>query len=359
MVASISWHFKSHQVGCQFSKLLYHQIATSIGHLFMNPTSSFIVEPDSGIRLKYLAEGAANIIYRPVGSPPSPSVEADLDFMPDGTTTTPPPTEIQPLIVDPRLEGKLIRLRKDLSTSRPVTASWDHFHNVVSPLFPESQVVSQTLFRISPKVIKDLNVELRHMEKGGRRPSKRHATYLAEDEGYGTLVKDMSPDETSFSLELKPKWLVQSPSAPPESKRCRTCALRAMRQAPQQDHQEAEDTKSIFCPLRLASGDRSQVAVAVDQILNSPKYAELRSQHLQELIVAWILDSLLMKRLKQLQIELDPVGVLEADLMSENLLIAMTLRDCTLFLKVLYCDSYAEQQLMLVEHRYLVLVQRA
>ena len=291
----------------------------------------FVLEPSSTERLEYLAEGAANIIYRPFGPPSSPSIEADLNFIPDGRTATPPLTDYQPLMMDPRLEGKLIRLRKNLPTTVPVSASWEHFHRIISTLFLESEVITQTLFKITTQVIKNLNADLRQQETHGSRASKRQGTYLAEDETHGTLITDMSSDEVNMNLELKPKWLAQSPSAPPGSKRCRTCALTAMRRA-KQDHHGTDDPSS-FCPLKLASDNRVQVVEAVDQILTSSRFLELRREDLRALVVDWILQSSLIKRLKQLQIEMDPVGVFEADLLSQSFLTAMTLRDCTLFLK--------------------------
>lgn len=306
----------------------------------MDSQGMFTLEQDSGIRLEYLAEGAANIIYRPLGPPPSPSAEADLGFTPDGTTGTPPATEIEPLLIDPCLEGKLIRLRKDLSTVLPVATSWNHFHNVISPLFLDSQLVSQALFKVSRKVIMDLNTDLRRLETDGGRSRKRHGLYLAADESYGTLITDVSSDGASVCLEFKPKWLIQSPSAPPGSKRCRTCALRAMKQAKQHLQEEAEAAGIGFCPLSLASGDRFQVAAAIDQILCAPRHSELRGQQSRDSIVEWVLNSPLVKRLKQLQAEMDPIGILEAELISRNFLTAMTLRDCTLFVKVYLCSRY-------------------
>lgn len=305
----------------------------------MDPAGVFILEPTSGLRLEYFAEGAANIIYKPRNPPESPAAEADLQSIPDGSTSTPPPTDLQPLTIDPRVDGKLIRLRKDLSTVLPIKTSWDYLHNVVAPLFLDSQIVSQTLFKISPLVIKDLNIELHQMESHGQRPSKRNRTYLEEDERYGTLISDMSSNEASVSLEFKPKWLLQSPSAPSDSKRCRTCALQAMRLSSRTDCHGAEDSgTSSYCPLRLVSGDRSQVLVVVDQILASPTLSSLRDYYrLKDLIVDWILNASLLQRLKQLQGALDPVGTLEADLATQDFSTAMTLRDCTLFLRVRVC----------------------
>ena len=304
----------------------------------MESLGLFTLDPYSGIRLSYLAEGAANIVYQIVPPPASPSTEADLGFPVDqaegALPATPPPTEISPTTIDPRLEGKLIRLRKNLSTTVPVTDSWDHFQNVVTPLFLGSQLVSQTLFKISRELVRNLNAELRRMEIDGRRSQKRHGVYVDENERYGTLVSDMSSDDWSMSIEFKPKWLVQSPSAPKDSKRCRTCALRAMKQPRNQGSRRGDDSKSGFCPLSLVSGDRSKVAGVVEQLLGSSQYSDINRMCLGDQLINWFPQSPLLQRLRQLQKDLDPKGVFDADLRSQNFLTAMTIRDCTLFLKV-------------------------
>lgn len=321
----------------------------------MDQQNLFILDSSSGVHLEYLAEGAANIIYKPTSHPQTPNVEADLNFVPDGITTTPLPTDLPSLMADPRLEGKLIRLRKDLSTVLPVQTSLDHFKNVISPLFHDSQVVSQTLLKISTEVIKDLNTELREMEAQGKRAAKRHGTYLAENEAYGTLITDMSSDSTSVSIEFKPKWLVQSPSAPTGSKRCRTCALRAMRLVTQSGHHGAEN--GSFCPLKLVSGDLILVNVTVDQILASPKYSQLRDQNIKSLLMSWIMESPVLQRLKQLQMDLDPAGLLAGDLASQDFLTTMTLRDCTLFLKASFSHVVKFRLLKITRFRFHALVQ--
>lgn len=300
--------------------------------------SLFTLDTFSGVRLSFLAEGAANIVYRPIPPPATPSTEADAtpDQVNGALPATPPPTEISSVRLDPRLEGKLIRLRKNLSTTVPVTESWDHFRNVVSPLFSENQLVSQTLFQISRDVVRECNAELQCMEKDGRRSQSRHGLYLAEDEKYGTLIDDMTSDDSSMTIEFKPKWLAQSPSAPAKSKRCRTCALRAMKQAKagRREIREGEAMKRGFCPLSLVSGDRMTVATVVEQLMDSWIYSDLDRMRIGDKLISWVERSSLLQRLKELQEELDPVGVLEADLQSPDFLTAMTLRDCTLFLKV-------------------------
>ena len=306
----------------------------------MDNTGQVIIDSSSGIRLSYVAEGAANIVYRPVPVLATPSAEADIDFPvkidDDDLSQTPPPTELSSVIIDPRLEGKLIRLRKSLSTTVPVTESWNHFHNAISPLFLDSQVVSQDLCRISSGIVRNCNLELNDMERDGRRSEKRKGVYLAEDEKYGTLISDMSSDERSVSIEFKPKWLVQSPNAPAGSKRCRTCALRAMKQAEARSNnlQEGHDGKGGFCPLDLLLKDRYRIGDVAEQLLGTSRYSDLDRMRIWDQLITWTMDTPLLQRLKQLQEELDPLGVLEADLSSPNFLMAMTLRDCTLFLKV-------------------------
>ena len=71
-----------------------------------------------------------------------------------------------------------------------------------------------------------------------------------ELEQEGILLPDMSaePNGTSFTIEIKPKWLVQSPDAPRDAYLCRTCALHASRKA------EKEYDGPWICPLALAAG---------------------------------------------------------------------------------------------------------
>lgn len=175
------------------------------------------------------------------------------------------------------------------------------------------------------------------MERDGRRPANRHGVYVNESEIHGTLVPDMSSDARSMGIEFKPKWLLQSPSAPAGSKRCRTCALRAMKAAATPvrfESTSARDGEGGFCPLNLVSGDREKVSTVVEQLLSSEKYSDLDRMRVGDQLMRWLPKSGLLLRLRELQQTLDPEGVLEADLEAQGFLTAMTLRDCTLFLKV-------------------------
>ena len=279
---------------------------------------------DDGVQLVYLGEGAANVVYRIL--PLDPSISSDLNFESYGPNT-PPPTEIEPLHVDPNLEGRLVRLRKRTSSTTPVADSQTHFENSIKHLFPFENLVQQVLFRPSKNLLRDCNVRLREMEKKGVRPGKRHGVYLAEDEMYGMLVTDMSRNDDSCRFfEFKPKWLAQSPSAPQKSNRCRTCALRAMKKG----------ARPSFCPLDLMDKDRITPAVCCIMGLDPRRrkeYSDLEKETLVR-IRDFLLKDPLLSRLKQLQTSKDPNGVLEANVISPDFLAAMTLRDCTLYLKV-------------------------
>ena len=290
---------------------------------------------ESVLTLEYLAEGAANIVYRIVVPPPSPSTEADLNFEAGANSSdSPSPSEIPALRLDPRLEGKLVRLRKNLPSTVPVLESHKHFKRLVIPLLDNQStkgcLVEQILFRPSKELLNDCNAKLRKMEADGSRGPKRHGVYLAEDEGYGTLVTDMScgNDDHYVSVEFKPKWLAQSPSAPPGSRRCRTCALRAMNSIVQ------EDLKPSFCPVSLVSFDVFKIAPAVGAIINSSSKSGDFSEPARSALIEFLSNSSLLEALKKVQIEKDSLGVLLTDPYDPDFLTAMTLRDCTLFLKV-------------------------
>lgn len=294
----------------------------------------------SDVRLGYLAEGAANIVYRVSAPDSDPSTAADLHFETSGyDSDTPQPSEIPPLQIDPSLAGKLVRLRKDLPSTVPMADSQRHFEKMIQPLFPNESTVEATLFHPSPDLLKDCNAQLRRMEKDGSRPSKRHGVYLVEDEKHGCLITDMScPIDGSFlCFEFKPKWLVQSPSAPAGSRRCRTCALRAMKRANKSETPEM--SKAAFCPLNLVSIDKAKLAIFVDHILGlDPERNRIQDDGPTKIKQGWLMKFLyknpLLDRLRELQMESDPDGVFKADLLSPRFLAAMTLRDCTMYLKV-------------------------
>lgn len=278
-----------------------------------HPTSAPILP--SGMTLHYLAEGAANIVYRFTIPPPEP------------------PNAIPPyhnLI----FEHRLLRLRKALPSGYPNEQICTTIHKAFLPLFPES-IVAHDLVRLPPNLLKDTNMALRELEKSGRRLQTRHGLYLAEDEPYGILVTDMTPATTEGEVlvEFKPKWLVQSLSAPKDWKRCRTCALRAQKNAIRREKGQQEEAGP--CPLDLASLDQARVERAVSFIATT-KHAENEQDlnRLRKRLTSFLVSSTIIPKLKELQRSLDRDGVLAVDVTSWDFLVATTIRDCSIYVKV-------------------------
>ncbi|KAH0558571.1 hypothetical protein GP486_004778 [Trichoglossum hirsutum] len=291
----------------------------------------------SDVILHYVAEGAANVIYRftlPPPSPPSTSNLADLGQGPQ-QSQTPPPTEIPALHYDPVFEHRLLRLRKALPSASSNERACAALRNNFLPLFPASSLIAHDLVLLPPNFLCETNKALHALEKDGRRPPKRHGLYLAEDEPFGVLVTDMTPNvaEGETLVEFKPKWLVQSHSAPKGWRRCRTCALRLQRNAARRAKGQPEEAG--FCPLDLASTDKARVERAVNFIVTT-KHAsgEQDLNRLRERITTFVQSGTIVSKLKALQGELDKVGVLTADVTSKDYLMAAAIRDCSIYVKV-------------------------
>lgn len=282
-----------------------------------------------GIILSYLAEGAANVVFRLRFRRQCSDDNDDRKDNHDGTTT-----------FDATLTSThLLRLRKTLASVQPNLDSYRYLSTKVFKLFPAHFLVPTKLIKLPTSLLRRENERLKQLDVSGLRPGKRRGMYLDETEPFGFLVGDMSPQHYSRQIlfEFKPKWLVQSPSAPVDSVRCRTCALRL--------HKAALGTAKPdgFCPLDFASGDPARVRRAVKFFLPSHHpmgflVSEKRRwkdevKVLENLVVDYLVKSELMPHLKTLQARLDPDGPLKSA-MGQSFLDAMTVRDLTVFLRV-------------------------
>ena len=276
------------------------------------------VDLDSPFELHYFAEGAAYIVYQ-IGKPLTRLPFKDEDYesssQKDGQPT-----------IDPRLKGKLLRLRKQTPSSVPVIESHEFFKRKIEPLFPQGMLLEQELCELSSDLLKHYNKELKRDEKHKYLRNKgRAGTYLAEDEPHGTLITSMLYDNKHASCDFKPKWLIQSPSAPEGSKRCRTCAMQAK-------HKKVNDFHA-FCPLALISNDggllKTHLLSALIKMRGSPISMFDQVSH----AIPFFRGSPMLPRLKELQEANDNEGPLSAELSSERYRLAMTLRDCTMFMK--------------------------
>ena len=290
-----------------------------------------VLDAETPIAITYFAEGAANVVFT-IHS--KRIFSRDEDFGEQGTTT-----EDGIPRIDIRFKGKLLRLRKDLASVAPVFESHRHFENHIQPLFSADALVEQLLCKISPEFVAMGNRLLRKDEKRREddplgRPIKRRGVYLAEDESYATLVTDMRYDKQHATSEFKPKWLLQSPSAPAGSKRCRTCALRAMRYAKANDTPNPLDLSYDFCPLTLVADDRDILATSINGTLQRLRGAPTYIPDLKSLLLPYFHRLPLLRILRDLQAKKDPKGIFKTDPSSLDFKTAMTIRDCTFFLKV-------------------------
>lgn len=105
---------------------------------------------------------------------------------------------------------KLLRLRKDLATTLPCKGSQEKWLRLIVPMFHEKHLVKQSLVQLRPSgAIKRLNEALHgwkrdeYRQQHSLRSTKRHGTYLADDE-FGLLVTDMTSGRSSFKFFESP-----------------------------------------------------------------------------------------------------------------------------------------------------------
>ncbi|EXJ82654.1 hypothetical protein A1O3_06467 [Capronia epimyces CBS 606.96] len=272
------------------------------------------------LQLHYLAEGAANIIYSvSVRSPPG---------------------------LQHHSHCCILRLRKDLPFTKPALEVMRDFEERIGPLFGghEHLLMKQALYPLTPEMVLDANAELREMEtadssgdrvaaegqsKGRVRHHHRRHVYLPayETEQNGILMQNLKEPGVDQLVEFKPKWLVQSPSAPVDARNCRTCALNAMRRKGGK-HQGRGD--SGFCPLDLLSGP-DEGDVLQQALANVCQPAE---GGIEEFLVSFrqrVQPAL--RHLATLQRQYGSVGLDDyRNPAGKNLDLAMALRDCSVFL---------------------------
>lgn len=283
-------------------------------------TKPSILELPPGVQLVYLAEGGANVIFRFVSSPVKP-VKKDLKKALCPETIGP----IENCGVPDQLRGKLLRLRKETSANLSYRELMQNFNATVRPLFAPEELVDQELIRLPEGLIHRCNEHLRIAELNGMRPKMRRGGYLCTTEPFGLIITDMTPfDEPGATLaELKPKWLIQSPSAPANANRCRTCALREMKNA--EARRLGQKEHRSFCPFDLVS-ERFDNVVRATALIKGCKDRS-RLAHI-------LLRSPTLRKLQSLQNAQRDVGLLGPPPQSREISLDMTIRDCTLFIRV-------------------------
>jgi inositol-pentakisphosphate 2-kinase len=275
-----------------------------------------------GAQLIYLAEGGANVVYQIIG--PSVDISTELEKVHYGYGT-PPPTEIEDVEDRRPLDGKLLRLRKHTSSGISYLETARNFDRIIRPLFKPGELIDQTLVKLPKGLIQKCNEQLRADEKLRNRPKKRHGVYLSTTEPFGLLITDMtSTHNPRITLaELKPKWLLQSPSAPINATRCRTCALREMKNSDARKTGAQEERS--FCPLDLVSENPEDVLRATRFIRGCTDRTRL---------ARFLYQNRTLLKLREHQRLMKEVGLFGQPAQSKDMSLSMTLRDCTMFIKV-------------------------
>lgn len=289
-------------------------------------TKPSLLELPPGVQLVYLAEGGANLIFRFVATAPSkPTSGIKKDAK---KISIPPPSTINSTEhgnLPARFHGKLLRLRKETAADLPYTEIVRNFDTIIRPLFRPDELVDQTLVRLPEGLLARCNEQLRAIERSGVRPAKRHGASLCLTEPFGLLITDMTTagDPGAMLAELKPKWLIQSPSAPATALRCRTCALREMKN--QRARRRGQNEQRSFCPLDLVSDRFENVLRATGRIKGCKDRTRLAR-------ILYRNPTLL--KLQSHQKARRDVGLHGPPPQSREMSLAMTLRDCTMFVKV-------------------------
>lgn len=128
-------------------------------------------------------------------------------------------------------------------------------------------------------------------------------------------------------IEFKPKWLLQSPSAPKNAIRCRQCALE-LRNYLRSPGVKGPSPERRPCPIALANPDCPQQVASPFRI--APQLSSLHGDERIQAILDKIIHHKALRMLRDCQKSLDHVGPLRPPT-NLDFIVAMTLRDCTCF----------------------------
>ncbi|UKZ54834.1 hypothetical protein TrVGV298_008648 [Trichoderma virens] len=269
-----------------------------------HPLVSILPRGTKPVRL--VGEGAANAVFE-IKVPPGSRVGAQF-------------------------QGKLLRVAKAPSLGRAPTPSdyylrqQEFFVHDIQPHLGEHAVSQELVVLHKSGIVDDLNAMLRDMNH--LRKPKFQNSFIGHA-SWGFLVEDMRPngDDGSILIEFKPKWLLQSPSAPKTAIRCRQCALE-LRNYLKTPGAKSPRPERRPCPIALANRDCPQQVASPFRI--APQLSDLQDDKRLQTILDKIIHHKAIRKLRDCQKSLDHSGPL---LPPTNLdfVVAMTLRDCTCF----------------------------
>lgn len=247
----------------------------------------------------HLAEGRANAVFR-IKEPKDPSIPMGF------------------------FQGTLLRVPKATPDVTPCDYETlqDFQEKFIDVNVGREHIVPQLLVRITPAVANALNAKRDHALRAKGVKGDQSTIHA----GYAMLVEDMGPSADYIALEFKPKWLAQSPMAPNDATRCRTCAREALRNG--KLRKKGLKVSTPVCPLGLIHHDRRVVMSTIDRL--APRWSDRDRERLADALK----ESRVLERLRDLQEEGDPGDALFTHPSDPRFGLAMTLRDCSCFVRM-------------------------
>ncbi|KAI3338930.1 inositol-pentakisphosphate 2-kinase-domain-containing protein [Ustulina deusta] len=250
-----------------------------------------LINSPQKVNFEYVAEGRANAVF---------SVWESKD----------------PTAPKGRFEGTLLRVPKATLGVTPCDyETLQEFHEgQVEDRVGRQHLVPQALIQISAEVAGILHQKRNKMDESEIRA------------GYAMLIQDMSTSPGYSVLEFKPKWLAQSPIAPSDAKRCRTCAREAFRN--NQKLTKGQVVSVPICPLGLMHENPGIVMDTIKRL--APEWTGRDQKRLADAFEI----SGILKKLRELQTKGDPDQALLDNPSDPEFGLAMTLRDCSCYVRM-------------------------
>ncbi|KAK3375229.1 inositol pentakisphosphate 2-kinase-like protein [Podospora didyma] len=315
---------------------------TATGSDIPNLSEFLAAGGDSSYRFNFIGEGAANLVF---------------EILPiDGSNAS---EDIKKMYNDKKKPGNLLRVPKSGTQAFNCQVLHAYWKTAVEPLFEPGDLAQLHLIRLgssSQRVVSLLTAALEENETSRRGDFQGSKVSSASE--YGMLIENMSMKQPSdLVLEFKPKWLAQSPNAPPSSTRCRNCAREAYRRNHHHPSNKKKQKSSIPIPLcqldflacSASRGDPAALNRVLERVsvikhqqrptVTTPTSAAAQQQQQYASLVNWLRTNTLLSRLRDMQVANDPHGSLavtsaEDDDDASKLQLAMTLRDCSCYVRI-------------------------
>ncbi|KAK7965024.1 Inositol-pentakisphosphate 2-kinase [Apiospora saccharicola] len=253
------------------------------------------------------------------------------------------------------LPGGLLRVPKKIEGAHPYDYErLQQFRaTMIVPAVGPKHLVPQLLVRVT-------EAQATAMNETRAQSGKAKDASTIKGPGFAMLIQDMTPSPAAGQLgaEFKPKWLAQSPIAPEGAKRCRTCAREAYRnqkalakanKAKQEQDQDGQESNSKpvatpVCPLGLLHDDPDVVLRSIARFAPST-WTSADHERLRRALAT----SGLLTKLRDVQTRGDPGNTMFDNPEDPGFGLAMTLRDCTCFVRMPKDDEEGEVEIKLAD----------